>query len=553
MKFAVKTGKKNIVQVVSLKPSSPGCTSGSTGITCTVRIALPSCAAAGKCYSAVVSTYDDVFCNGAPPVCSIPSSAHELSAGQSIPFRVATGKSTSVNLTLSGVPHSMTLTPDALTRPNGALFDLIGPGAHTFTAQTFDADGNAIVGPGAPSYQTSVPTGSLTPVTVTVPSSSPNQVWVAPPATFAATGTATFSVTPAFTGQSLDGCKQRGADCSPASVTVDMQQMVAILGLGGVLNLYAFDEANPRVTLTGLGATGYGLETDSAGDIFAADAVPTVYSPPFSAAGYSRPACCPGANTTAVGEGPNGSALFLSNFPTASGPQNVVSSCTAAKCTRLAYVLPYVQAQVFASDAAGDFVYGYPSVPGGANCFAYAYAAPNYGVPAVLKGAPMSTSGCATMIAMDGSGNAFVSDPSDKQIVEYSKSSGYLTATLIQTGVNPVTGLFADASGNLFDVVWYETCIYYPYDPNPYCYITGTLQETLASSLATHQGGSLSPDLTSSTLGYPAKTVFAMGSGDLYMQYWPDGGLVGYAVPSLAVSYPAPSYTPQPAGLLVLP
>jgi hypothetical protein len=208
---------------------------------------------------------------------------------------------------------------------------------------------------------------------------------------------------------------------------------------------------------------------------------------------------------------------------------------------------------VFASDAAGDFAYGYPSIPGGANCFAYAYSAPHYGAPTVLSGPPMSTSACAAMIAMDGSGNVFASDPKDKQIVEYSKSSGYLTATLIQTGANPVTGLFADASGNLFDVVWFDTCITYPGDPFPNCYTTGTLQETLASSLTTHQGGSLSPDLTMSSLFYPLQAVFAIGSGGLYLQYWPDGGLIGYALPGLAMSYPAPSYSSKAAGLLVLP
>jgi hypothetical protein len=558
MKIVAKDGSKSTTLIVPLTPSSPGCTTSAGTTNCTVNVVLRACANAGDCYTAVVSTYDGVFCNGAPPVCSIPSSANELSAGQTIPFRVGTGKGTAVNLTLSGIPHSMSMTPDALTRANGSQFDLIGPGAHAFTMQMFDVDGNAIVGPGSPRYETSTPTGTLAPITVTAAPSSPNQVWATPPQIFDAAGTATFSITPSFSGQSIDACKEPGAVCSSISITVDMQQMVAFRGLGGVLSLYALDEATPRLTLTGLNATGIGLATDSAGDIFMANGGPAAYSTPLSSGIVSRPVCCPiHTTTTAVTAGPDGTAEFLTPFSTASGLQNIVSTCSLKACTTATYILPYQSIQVLASDAAGDLAYGYQSEQNGLNCFVYAYTAPHYGVPVMLGGSPMSATGCAAFVAMDGLGNVFVADPNNNQIVEYTKSSGYLTSTRIQTGSGtPVIGMFADASGNLFDLVWFETCISNPYgNPHfPDCYLTGTLQETLASSLSAHQGGSFGPDLTSNILiSSTTPVIFAMGTGGLYMQFSPNGGLVEFTLPSLSPSYPAPQYSAATYGMLVLP
>lgn len=554
MKIVATNGSKSTTVIVPLTPASPGCTTTSGNTSCTVNVVLRACPNAGNCYTAVVSTYDAVFCNGAPPVCSIPASAKLLSSGQSIPFRVATGKNTSIDLTLSGVPHSMSLSADALTRANGSTFDLIGPGAHAFTLQTIDADGNVLVGPGAPTFAVSAPAGGLAPVAISAPPASPNQVWVAPPATLDTANTATFQITPSFAGQSVDGCKQPGASCAPTSVTVDMEQMAVVLGTNGVLEFFALDETTPRLSLTGLDATANGLAADAAGDIFTPNGLVAVYTPPLSAGTKSQPACCPGATTMAVSAGPGSAAMFLSYFPTAAGPQSVVSSCSATACSAVAYILRYAQNQALASNAEGDLAYGFPSSSGLSPCSAYVYAAQNYGVPAVLTGSPMNAAGCATQVALDTSGDAFATDPNDDRIVEYSRSSGYHVATQVLTGANtPVVAMLTDASGNLFDVVSQTVVIStFPYQAESYI----ILQETLASSLSAHQGGSLNPDLTSTVPTGDLQVehaAAAIETGAVYVQFGPGGGLVRFAIPGLARSVAAPSDSQIPTGLLILP
>ncbi|HTA38857.1 MAG TPA: hypothetical protein VK760_07270, partial [Candidatus Acidoferrales bacterium] len=122
-------------QVVPLTTSSANCTKTTAGTACTAGIVLKACPTKAACYTAAVSTYDAVFCNGAPPVCSIPATANLLSTGQSVAFTVETGKANAVSLTLSGVPQSTVVTIDALTNAIGGTLELIGPGAHIFTVQ----------------------------------------------------------------------------------------------------------------------------------------------------------------------------------------------------------------------------------------------------------------------------------------------------------------------------------------------------------------------------------------------------------------------------------
>jgi hypothetical protein len=547
MTMAIAAGSKTVLkQTVPLTPTSPGCTSSPSGTVCTTTVALKACPSAANCYTATVSTYDAVFCNGAPPVCSIPVGANELSTAQNIPFGVAAGKPNSISLTLSSVPHSVNISPDALTRANGETFDLIGPGAHVFTAQALDADGNIIVGPGAPAFKATPAIGGL-PVTVAVPSTAPDQIWVTPPATFDGADTATFDVTPTFAGQATNGCAEPQAVCSPTSVTVDMEQMYAIADT--TLTYYALDESTPRLSANYPAGAGIGLAADTSGDIFAPGGVAAIYAPPLSSGSPTTPACCPGS-TSAVAAGANGFAYFLTSYPTAAGSQNVVSRCSPSACATTLFILPYNTNQVFAADAAGDIAYGNPNLNNSQTCFAYVYSAPSYGAPTKIFGNPLSATGCAMRVALDPNGNLFASDPNNSQIVEYSKASGYQTATRILGTPTPML-LFTDSSGDLFDVS-----------------STGgigggaTVQETLAASLNANQGGSLGPDHSASLFpsGYFQGVAAAFGPDGLYVEYYSYGGsvtkpmLAGYALPGLTPLGPQltnQSYSPQ--GLVVLP
>ena len=117
----------------SLTPSSPNCTSGPSGLTCTA----PATAVAGNdVYS--VTTYD--------------GSANLLSEGTAT-LTVVAGQSNTGSLTLNGVMASITLafvSDQHVSGSQSAGFSIIGNQPHTFTVVPLDADGNTIVGPGAP-------------------------------------------------------------------------------------------------------------------------------------------------------------------------------------------------------------------------------------------------------------------------------------------------------------------------------------------------------------------------------------------------------------------
>jgi hypothetical protein len=205
------SGPTPVNQTVGLTPTSTGCSSSLTGTFCTLTIPglLPGS------YTATISTFDGTAGAG-----------NELSAAQAIGFTVVAGTDNSIAITLSGIPVATIVAPaNVRSLSNGiGVFDLEGQGAHAFVAHTVDADGSVIVGAGAPTFTIGTPSGSLAGVTASPSSttvSAPNTFTVTPPVTYAA-GSAQFTVTPTFTGQSTDGCAQTGANCSGATVIVAM-------------------------------------------------------------------------------------------------------------------------------------------------------------------------------------------------------------------------------------------------------------------------------------------------------------------------------------------
>ncbi|MBV8489497.1 MAG: hypothetical protein JO199_03130 [Candidatus Eremiobacteraeota bacterium] len=145
------TGPSSGNVVAGLTPSSPQCQTSGTVTVCTVGVALPTCPTVANCYTASLSTYDAVACTSGG--CTIPPSAKQLSALAGVTFPV-TSTTTSLSFTLQGIPASVAVAPaigSAITGSQAAGFELshcAAPQAMTVTG--IDADGNTIVGPGAP-------------------------------------------------------------------------------------------------------------------------------------------------------------------------------------------------------------------------------------------------------------------------------------------------------------------------------------------------------------------------------------------------------------------
>jgi hypothetical protein len=168
-------------QTVGLTPTSTGCSSSLASTVCTLNFDL----AAGN-YALTMTTYDGA--NG---------SGNVLSAAQSVPFTVLAGQNNTVTVTLGGVPTSVAfITGSAALAGSAQAGYQLDYGATGVNLSVFglDADGNVILGPGAPTVSV---TSSSTQVHVTGPSTaSPNLVQLASNAQ-TSTATLTATVTPA--------------------------------------------------------------------------------------------------------------------------------------------------------------------------------------------------------------------------------------------------------------------------------------------------------------------------------------------------------------------
>jgi sugar lactone lactonase YvrE len=124
------TGPSTFTQVIGLTPGSPGCSTSTGPLVCTITVAL----VAGS-YSATINTYDQGPVSGA-----IPAGAKLLSAAKNVALSVSSGIANTFGVTLDGVPASLAITG----LPSGSVGTAFGPAP--FTVSVKDADSYTIVG-----------------------------------------------------------------------------------------------------------------------------------------------------------------------------------------------------------------------------------------------------------------------------------------------------------------------------------------------------------------------------------------------------------------------
>jgi streptogramin lyase len=143
------TGPVNVRTTAGLALRAKGCKSALMTLQCTLVVPdLKACPSKKRCYTASVATYD-AFSGG-----KIPPGAHELSADEKFGFTIGTGNTT-IPLVLQGIPTSITFIPagnSALTgnEASGFTFPKCTGTPQTVTIVGLDADGNYILGVGAP-------------------------------------------------------------------------------------------------------------------------------------------------------------------------------------------------------------------------------------------------------------------------------------------------------------------------------------------------------------------------------------------------------------------
>jgi hypothetical protein len=207
VKIASAAGAAPLIsEALALTASSPGCSPTPASILCTASFSLQP-----GSYVASVTLYDG-------PVTGGSVSGNALSAAQNVPFKVVANQNNSIVMTLAGIPVSIAVAPlpgQAWVSGNAASgFTLLSGKTAQFTAIALDADGDAIVGPGAPAIAVS---SSGTTLALTQPSTAePNTFSVGGSFSIAApSGSFTLTATPAL----------GAAVTSAVSVTARMQHL----------------------------------------------------------------------------------------------------------------------------------------------------------------------------------------------------------------------------------------------------------------------------------------------------------------------------------------
>jgi hypothetical protein len=397
---------------VALTPTSAGCTSTLASTNCQLTgISLT----AGN-YTLTLTTAD--------------ASGTTLSTAQQIAFTVAEGQANTISLTLSGVPTSI-------------IASVLNANAPNVLVEALDADGNIIVGPGAPTFTVSQTAGPTTwlvqPTTM-----SPNE-FLATPST---PGTATLQVTASYSGTNVtNACTQSGAVCTATfayTATQASQDLFVPNETGDDVTIYGAPFTGAPTTTIGVNSA-YGVALDSKADLFVSSfasgsgGVVTEYAPPYSTAtatiasiGYGFP--------TGLAVGADGTLYIANEYngtissvapPYTGTPQTVISGLNDP-----AGIIFDASGNLWVADTFGEDVREYPPPytngytgfsPGGypsdvgfdtnKNLFVLVYA---NNTPEVLEFAPPYT-GAATAtitgggvsqagIAFDPANNLYIAD-----------------------------------------------------------------------------------------------------------------------------------------------
>ncbi len=308
MTIAVLQGTTNVLnQTVGLTSSSTGCTSSAASTTCTLELSLN----AGS-YTASITTYDGA--NG---------TGNALSTAQSVAFTVTANQSTLVPLTLSGIPTAIQVSS-------------AGTNAVDVLAQ--DADGNFIVGAGAPTFTASASSGPAVATIVQPTASHPNLISFVQ-ASPTVLGTETFAVAASYPAGESNACTQTGAVCSlSAAVTAKVSAPMAMVAnqsnntvLGYTLPLTSATQS-PAVSIPL--SVAYRLTEDASGNVFAANygSPESVLEipPPYTSATLTN--SLGGDDSFQMAVAPNGD-LALANFTGSAGGSLYTPPYTGAPTT----------------------------------------------------------------------------------------------------------------------------------------------------------------------------------------------------------------------------
>jgi DNA-binding beta-propeller fold protein YncE len=233
---------------INLTSGNPNCQM-SANLVCTVSLVLTQCPSSTACYAGTFTSYDQAFTNASSggncsplSACTQPAGTNVLSAAQSVGFTIATGKANNLPITLGGVPVSVRVVSDSTSISGNSLtsFSLPTSQSGQVTALGVDADGNYILGAGAPVVH--LATSDATQFTVSGPTASaPNLFTITNVSTNPASALLSATVTPTA-----------GSGAGPLTASVGIISQPPTLYVTNSSNtVVAFDEQGMQLTLTG--------------------------------------------------------------------------------------------------------------------------------------------------------------------------------------------------------------------------------------------------------------------------------------------------------------
>jgi hypothetical protein len=422
MTVSITQGSTSVIsQTVGLTASSTGCSSSLSSLTCTLSLNLNP-----GSYTASITTYDGT--NG---------SGNALSTAQNVAFTVTADQNNVVPLSLSGIPANI-------------LVERAGADSIYVLAQ--DADGNFIVGTGAPTF-TAAKTAGTAIVTITQPTTSaPNTVAFALPSP-PATGTETIGVTASYPTGQTNACTETGAVCSLTSAATAtyssgsafMPNYEANDLLGYTLPLTSNTQA-PFTTISGVAEYPYwGIALNSnTSEVFSwgyweGNTTLVGVLPPYTAASVTNGST---GLYDAYGYGaaaPNGD-LFIPNYPTADGSTGAVGMIVAPYTSTATQITAGVDEPAAATADSSSNLY----VANGGSHTVTVYASPYTSGPA----ATVSTTAAPLALAISGS-KLYVGEVGYIDVFSLPLSSSSTpVATLTIAG--EFYSLALDAKGNLW-------------------------------------------------------------------------------------------------------
>uniref|UniRef100_E6Q3I5 Uncharacterized protein n=1 Tax=mine drainage metagenome TaxID=410659 RepID=E6Q3I5_9ZZZZ len=244
------TGPTNASEGIDLTTGNPSCTVNLySSLVCTVSLALAPCPSSTACYTGTFTTYDRAYTNASggscTPLssCTQPAGTKALSQAQSVSFLVAAGAANNLPITLGGVPATVAVLSSAGTISGNALTGFVLPTAQSGQVSVLgvDADGNYILGPGAPAV--GLTTSDATQFTVTpIGTSAPNLFTIANASSLPAGALLTATVTPTV-----------ASGASPLTAAADIFSGSAKLYVTSYGNstVTAYDSQGAQQSLTG--------------------------------------------------------------------------------------------------------------------------------------------------------------------------------------------------------------------------------------------------------------------------------------------------------------